>query len=86
MTASIHGDLQMTLANTIDTPPRIVREEQCRNITGLSRCQRWKMERAGQFPRRVPLVPGGAHHGWLMSEIENWILERADERPTHRAA
>ncbi len=71
----------MIVDNTSESPPRIVREAKCREITGLSRCQRWKMERAGQFPRRVPLVPGGAHHGWLLSEIEEWIQKRADERP-----
>ncbi len=71
----------MTLTETAESPLSIVREAQCREKTGLSRAQRWKMERMGQFPRRVPLVPGGAHHGWLLSEIEHWIHERAGERP-----
>lgn len=76
----------MISANTIESPPRIVRERECRGITGLSRCQRWKMERAKQFPQRVPLIPGGTHHGWLLSEIENWVLERAGERSARSAA
>ena len=76
----------MPLANTTERPLSIVREAQCREITGLSRCQRWKMERAGQFPRRVPLVPGGAHHGWILFELENWVRERASERPARNAA
>ncbi len=75
----------MPLANATNSPLSIVREAQCREKTGLSRAQRWKMERMGQFPRRVPLVPGGAHHGWLLGEIENWIQKRADERPAQSA-
>ena len=76
----------MTVADTSESALRIVREAQCREITGLSRCQRWKMERAGQFPRRVPLVPGGAHHGWILGELENWVRERASERPAQSVA
>lgn len=30
---------------------RIVREAECRRITGLARTTRWKLERTGQFPR-----------------------------------
>lgn len=70
----------MPIAETFESPFRIVREAECRKMTGLSRAQRYKMERAGEFPRRVSLVPGGAHHGWLLGELEEWAQTRAAER------
>lgn len=32
------------------------------------------------FPRRFKLTPGGRDVGWLESEIQNWIKERAASR------
>jgi prophage regulatory protein len=34
----------------------------------LSKCQIWRLERAGKFPKRVPISP--ARHAWLESEID----------------
>jgi prophage regulatory protein len=51
-----------------------IREAQCRRITGLSRSTRWRLERAGEFPRRHPISPGCV--GWLRSEIEAWVTAR----------
>lgn len=43
---------------------------------------RW--EARGRFPRRAR--PGGTTVAWFMSEIEDWLAERADERArTHYA-
>lgn len=36
-----------------------------------------RLERAGQFPRRVRLGQGRGRIGWLEHEINAWILERA---------
>jgi prophage regulatory protein len=54
---------------------RIIREPECRQITGLSRSTRWRLERAGKFPRRRKL--SAAASGWLASEIAAWLAERA---------
>lgn len=75
----------MTVAETIKSPDRIVREAECRALTGLSRAQRYKMENAGQFPRRVPLVPGGQHHGWPLGELKDWLSGRLAERDKRAA-
>jgi len=48
--------------------------EVCR-ITSLSRTTVWRMERAGDFPRRRQLSPGRV--AWLESEIQQWIAARA---------
>jgi len=51
-----------------------VREPECRQITGLSRVTRWRLEREGKFPRRRRLSSGAI--GWLRSEIAHWVVTR----------
>jgi len=53
---------------------RIIRERECREITGLSRSTRWRLEREGKFPKRRKL--SAAASGWLASEIAAWMAER----------
>lgn len=64
-----------------DTEPtdRIIREPECRGITGLSRSTRWRLEREGLFPRRRRISPGCA--GWLLSEITAWVAARKSAAP-----
>jgi prophage regulatory protein len=40
--------------------------------------QIWRKEKRGEFPKRVRL--GAARHGWIESEIDAWIEERARAR------
>ena len=35
---------------------RLVRERECRAITGLARQRRWELEKQGKFPKRVHLM------------------------------
>jgi predicted DNA-binding transcriptional regulator AlpA len=35
--------------------PRIIREKEVHNRTGLSRVHRWRLEQCGRFPRRIYL-------------------------------
>lgn len=37
-----------------------------------------RLEAAGQFPVRVQI--GHSRVGWVLQEIEDWILERANRR------
>jgi len=53
---------------------RFLREPQVKDITGLSRTSRWRMERERLFPKRRQISPGAI--GWLESEITKWIEER----------
>jgi prophage regulatory protein len=53
----------------------IIREPECRRISGLSRSTRWRLEREGKFPRRRKISPGAT--GWLASEIAAWLAGRA---------
>ena len=53
---------------------KILRTPEVTNITGLSRTTLWRLERRGDFPRRIRLSPNST--GWLESEIEGWIESR----------
>ena len=50
---------------------RIIREPECRKLTGLCRTTRYIMENEGRFPRRVQL--GGRAVGWKLSDVQEWI-------------
>lgn len=58
--------------------PRVIREPQRKRKTNLSRTQWWRLERLGQVPKRITL--GKNSVGWLESEIDAWILDRAAQR------
>ena len=52
----------------------VLREPECRRITGLSRSTRWRLARAGLFPQKRQLSPHCS--GWLYSEIAAWLASR----------
>jgi len=67
---------------------RILREKEVRVATGLSRTTRWRLERAGRFPRKRQLSAGAV--GWLESEVLAWMnrgvaTEDVRERPRRAA-
>lgn len=57
-------------------PPaeRVIREAECRQLTGICRTTRYMMEKEGQFPARRKL--GGRAVGWLLSEVAAWQQSR----------
>jgi prophage regulatory protein len=59
---------------------RILTYEDLRDAKGVpySKAHLWRLERAGRFPKRVPI--GAARHGWIDQEIDDWIQARAAER------
>ena len=50
---------------------RFIREKETSEITGLSRQTRWRMEKAGKFPKRHKISPGIT--AYLASEILAWL-------------
>lgn len=52
----------------------ILREPECRVLSGLSRTSRWRLERSGKFPARIRLSENAV--GWRLSAIEQWLAER----------
>ncbi len=57
---------------------RNIREPECEHITGLSRTTRWRLERAGLFPKRHQISPNAI--GWLESRIQKWLRDRAENK------
>jgi prophage regulatory protein len=47
-------------------------------VVGLSRTTIWRMERAGQFPRRVLLSARAV--GWPEAELKAWLAKRLAAR------
>lgn len=54
---------------------RLVREDERRKITGLSRSTVWRLEREGVFPKRKQT--GKNSCAWLMSDLLLWMHDRA---------
>lgn len=57
---------------------RVMRKKEVLGIVGLSDVSVWRQEQVGTFPRRIRL--GGNSVGWLKSEIDGWLEQRAAER------
>ena len=50
---------------------RIIREPECRRLTGLSRTTRWRLERKQKFPRRLNIQARVV--AWRLSDVEAWV-------------
>lgn len=50
---------------------RRIREKTCREISGISRSTRWKMEQEGRFPARCHF--GRNSCAWLLSDVLWWV-------------
>jgi prophage regulatory protein len=60
-------------------PNRILRAADVRARVGNpSPVTLWRWTRAGEFPQPIRL--GGNSVGWIESEVERWIRERAEAR------
>ena len=57
---------------------RILRKPDLTLKIALSDATIARLERKGKFPKRIQL--GGNSVGWLESEIDAWIQERAEAR------
>lgn len=57
---------------------RIIRKPELLNTVGLSDPTIWRMEKDGKFPKRLRL--GGNSCGWLESEVNGWLADRAAAR------
>lgn len=64
----------------ISVAKRIIRKRELLQLLGLSDPTIYRMEKAGKFPQRLRL--GGNSCGWLQSEVDGWISERAAARST----
>lgn len=58
---------------------RLLRIEEVKRRTGLSRTSIWRRERNGDFPARRRIGPNSV--AWIEEEVEGWI----ESRPTVEA-
>ena len=59
-----------------DAPARILRFQQVRARTGLSRSTIYRRLAEGAFPNSVQL--GARAVGWIESEVDEWIHQRIE--------
>ena len=60
----------------MDKPPlEFLREREVCDKVKFSRVSLWKLEKAGQFPRRRRVGPNSVR--WVRSEVEAWMESRA---------
>jgi prophage regulatory protein len=55
-------------------PTRLIREPEVAKRDGLSKSQRWRLEREEEYPKRIKLGPRSV--AWVESEIEAWVHAR----------
>ena len=53
---------------------RFIRPREIQRITGLNRVTVWRLEKAGQFPKRRKLSVKAV--GWSLNEVLTWIESR----------
>jgi prophage regulatory protein len=56
----------------------ILRKNDIKRILNLSDPSIYRREKLGQFPKRISL--GGKSVGWLKSEVDAWLAQKATER------
>jgi prophage regulatory protein len=59
---------------------RVLRKPDVEGLVGLTARHLSALERDGLFPKRFTLIPGGRAVGWLESEVQAWLAERAASR------
>ncbi len=64
---------------------KILRWADLKPILGLSRMTVYRMEKAGEFPKRIRLASGNSV-GWLEHEVEAWLAERMASRVEDESA
>jgi len=65
----------------LTTTDRIVREDERKIITSISRTTAWSLEKKGLFPKRRRLYPESSNIGWLLSELNAWVKSRVTVNP-----
>lgn len=56
---------------------RVLRDPEVFDMTKLSKTTRWRLEKAGLFPKKIRLSPNAV--GWLESDICLWLEQRIQE-------
>jgi len=61
---------------------RLVKDEERKKITTLSRSETWKREKKGTHPKRIIL--GSNSIAWLLSDLLSFIYKQIPENTTNK--
>jgi prophage regulatory protein len=65
----------------IDSHDRIINLPEVQKLSGgYSRSSIWRLEQAGQFPKRIKLTPNGRKVGWKLSAVMEWVDSRGESQ------
>ena len=64
------------------TAEKLLMLSQVREIVPYSASHIWRLERLGQFPRRIRL--GGNRVAWLQSEVNSWVEGKIASRTSDK--
>ncbi|MBF0263071.1 MAG: AlpA family transcriptional regulator [Magnetococcales bacterium] len=71
-------NVSKTTASDQQSPDfRIIRLPEVQRLTSLSVATLYRLIARGDFPQSIPL--GGRSVGWLLGEIEAWVLQRVEQ-------
>ena len=76
-TGGTRAKTEQPMKRSTSKPVRILRSPEVEARTGLSRSTIYRWRVAGRFP--PPVVMGGRTVGWIESDVDAWIRERAVE-------
>jgi prophage regulatory protein len=71
----VHGMDQNFHPDKGHTRPQVLRRKQVMGMVSLSSTTIWRLEKAGKFPKGIPLST--RVRGYLESDIIEWLQERA---------
>ena len=57
---------------------RFLSKKQVRDLVTYSYAHIARLEKAGRFPKRIPIGPGRV--AWIEQEIQDWMQARVDDR------
>ena len=69
-------DYKMNMNESSRDLDRFIGETEIKAITSLSRTTRWRLERAGNFPKKRKISPNRI--AWLESEVLAWIEAKSN--------
>jgi prophage regulatory protein len=67
------------LLQIIGESDRLVKDQERKKLTTLSRTQTWKKEKEGLHPKRVQLSTNSI--SWLLSDLLDYIYQQAPTNP-----
>jgi prophage regulatory protein len=62
---------------------RVIRMQEVTEMVSLAPSTIYWLVQTGKFPAPFKITPGGRASGWLLGDVEGWLLSRADKGDAH---